>query len=220
MSPSSSSSSTTINTEQIPNWNFKADYVETCNCDYGCPCNFTGIPTYGACRALVFFHIRTGNFGNSVKLNGLEIIYAASWPKAIHEGNGTMQIYITKNADDQQRQAIVNIFSGKAKGDGSFALFAPTFKYILDPQFVDIDAKVDGRKSSFSVPGIIDVQVENFVNPVTGEEQDTKIQLPKGFIWKVADAAKTKVMRILTPNLNFDDSGKNAFYCIVEFKGP
>jgi hypothetical protein len=205
MSPSSSSSSTTINTEQIPNWNFKADYVETCNCDYGCPCNFTGIPTYGACRALVFFHIRTGNFGNSVKLNGLEIIYAASWPKAIHEGNGTMQIYITKNADDQQRQAIVNIFSGKAKGDGSFALFAPTFKYILDPQFVDIDAKVDGRKSSFSVPGIIDVQVENFVNPVTGEEQDTKIQLPKGFIWKVADAAKTKVMRILTPNLNFDD---------------
>ncbi|HEY9387128.1 MAG TPA: hypothetical protein VIP70_08805 [Nitrososphaeraceae archaeon] len=32
MSPSSSSSSTTINTEQIPNWNFKADYVETCNC--------------------------------------------------------------------------------------------------------------------------------------------------------------------------------------------
>jgi hypothetical protein len=24
----------------------------------------------------------------------------------------------------------------------------------------------------------------------------------------------------LTPNLNFDDSGKNAFYAIVEFNGP
>jgi hypothetical protein len=35
--------------------------------------------------------------------------------------------------------------------------------------------------------------VENFVNPVTGEEQDAKIQLPKGFIFKLADAAKTKV---------------------------
>ena len=59
----------------------------------------------------------------------------------------------------------------------------------------------------------MDVQVEN-----SGEEQDTKINLPKGFIWKVADAAKTKVMRILTPNLNFDHSGKNAFYSIVEWR--
>ena len=58
------------------------------------------------------------------------------------------------------------------------------------------------------------------VHPVTGEEQDTKIQLPKGFIWKVADAAKTKIMRILTSNMNFDDFGKNAFYSVVEFKGP
>jgi len=27
---------------------------------------------------------------------------------------------------------------------------------------------------------MIDVQLESFKNPVTGEEQDTKIQLPKG----------------------------------------
>jgi hypothetical protein len=106
------------------------------------------------------------------------------------------------------------------KGEGPFAIFAKTLKYILDPQYVDIKARIDGRKSSFSVPGIIDVQVENFINPVTGEEQDTKVQLPKGFIFKIADAAKTKVMKILTPSLNFDDSGKNAFYSVVEFKGP
>ena len=62
---------------------------------------------------------------------------------------------------------------------------------------MDIQMNIDGRKSSFSVPGIIDVKLENFINPVTGEEQDTKVQLPKGFIWKLADAAKTKIMRIL-----------------------
>jgi hypothetical protein len=27
-------------------------------------------------------------------------------------------------------------------------------------------------------------------------------------------------MRITTPSLNFDDSGKNAFYSVVEYKGP
>ena|ERR671923_1522445 len=205
--------------EQIPSWHMKGDYVETCNCDFGCPCNFNGFPTYGYCRALILYHIQSGNFGD-VKLDGLEAIVAVSWPKAIHEGNGTFQLFVTKTADQNQRQALVNIFSGKAKGDGPFALFAATYKYVLEPQFVDIRAKIDGRKSSFSVPGILDVQVENFVNPVTGEEQDTKMELPKGFIWKIADMAKTKVMRILTPNLNFDDSGKNALYSVVEFKGP
>ena len=214
------SESSTAANQQIPTWHIKADYVETCNCDYGCPCNFTGFPTYGFCRGLLFFHIREGNYGDSIDLNGLEVIYAESWPKAIHEGNGTMQLFITKNSTENQRQAIVNIFTGKAKGEGPFAIFANTLKYILDPQYVDIKARIDGRKSSFSVPGIIDVQVENFINPVTGEEQDTKIQLPKGFIFKIADAAKTKVMKILTPNLNFDESGKNAYYSVVEYRGP
>ncbi|MGI0024025.1 MAG: DUF1326 domain-containing protein, partial [Nitrososphaera sp.] len=35
--------------EEIPKWYLKADYVETCNCDFGCPCNFNGFPTYGYC---------------------------------------------------------------------------------------------------------------------------------------------------------------------------
>lgn len=207
-------------TTQISTWYLKADYVETCNCDYGCPCNFDAFPTNGFCRALVLYHIREGNYGD-IKLDGLDVVGAYSWPKAIHEGNGTMQLYITKNtADNNTRHALVDIFSGKAKGEGPFALFARTFKYFLEPQFVDINVKIDGKKSSFSVSDIIDVQVESFINPVTGEEQDTKIQLPKGFIWKLAEAAKTKIMRITTPSLNFDHSGKNAFYSVVEYRGP
>ena len=62
----------------------------------------------------------------------------------------------------------------------------------------------------------MDVQTD----PVTGEEQDTKIQLPKGFIWKLAEAAKSKIMHITTPRLNFDHLGQNAFYAVVDFKGP
>jgi hypothetical protein len=75
---------------------------------------------------------------------------------------------------------VIDIFSGKAKSEGQFALFAPTYKYILEPQYVDIQKTIDGKKSSFSVPGIMDVQVESFKNPITGEEQETEIYLPKG----------------------------------------
>jgi hypothetical protein len=60
---------------------------------------------------------------------------------------------------------------------------------VFDPQSVDINVNIDGRKGSFSIPRVVDVQLESFKNQVTGEEQDTKIQLPTGFIWKIADAA-------------------------------
>lgn len=76
------------------------------------------------------------------------------------------------------------------------------------------------RRVVFQYLGLWTCRLESFTNPVTGEEQDTKIQLPKGFIWKLAEAAKSRIMRITTPNLNFDDSGKNAFYAVVDFKGP
>lgn len=99
-------------------------------------------------------------------------------------------------------------------------VFAGTYRYVLDPQFVDINVKIDCRKSSFSIPSVMDVQLESLKNPMTGEEQDTKIQLPTGFIWKLGDAAKSKMMRITTPNLNFNDAGKNAFYSVVEYSGP
>jgi hypothetical protein len=66
----------------------------------------------------------------------------------------------------------------------------------------------------------MDVQIESFTNPVTGEEQDTKIQLPKGLIWNLAEAAKSRIMRITTQNLNFDHSGQNAYYSLVDYKGP
>ena len=205
--------------EQIPNWSLRAEYVETCNCDFGCPCNFNGFPTYGFCRALTLYSITSANYGD-IKLDGIDLVYAASWPKAIHEGNGTARLFISKQTTQAQRDAIVKIFGGQAKGSGPFALFAGTLKYFLEPQFVDIEKSLNGKKSTFSIPSVLDVQLESFKNPVTGEEQDTKLQLPKGFIFQLADACKTKVMKISTVNLNFDDSGKNAFYAKVAYSGP
>lgn len=204
----------------IPRWHLKADYVEVCNCDYGCPCNFSGFPTYGFCSSLLLFSIKEGNYGADTKLDGIDVIAALSWPKAIHEGNGTAQLYISKHANEDQRNSLINIFYGKSKGEGPFAIFAPTFKYILEPQYVDIQKTIDGKKSSFSVAGVMDVQVEPFKNPVTGEEQETEVHLPKGFIWKVGQAVKSKLMRMSTPQFNYDHSGQNAYVSTVEYRGP
>ena len=67
----------------------------------------------------------------------------------IHEGNGTFQLFLTKNITEQQKNAVVSIFSGQAKGDGPFALFATTYKYILEPQLVDLHVDIDGKRRNF-----------------------------------------------------------------------
>src|SRR5438552_4169680 len=103
--------------QKIPRWQMRVDYVETCNCNYGCPCNFSGYPTDGFCEALVAYHIRDGRFGK-VKLDNLDVVYAAAWPKAIHQGGGTLRLYFSQDASAEQRDALLRIFSGQAKGSG------------------------------------------------------------------------------------------------------
>jgi hypothetical protein len=200
-------------------WRVYADYMESCNCDFGCPCNFNGYPTSGRCEALVGYHLREGNYGE-IKLDGLDFIQTASWPRAIHEGNGTGCVYITDRAAPEQRAALAAIAYGRAGGSGPFIVFAATFRHFLEPVFAPIEMAVDGKRSRFAVPGVLEVQLTPHVDPVSGAEQDVQIQLPNGFIWKTAQAVKTAVMRIVTPNLNFDYSGKNAFYSVVDYRGP
>jgi hypothetical protein len=214
------SRATAVTSPPIPAWRIKVDYVETCNCDFGCPCNFNGYPTNGFCEALVAYHIREGRFGR-VKLDGVDVVYAAAWPNAIHQGGGTLRLFVAEQATAEQRDAVVRIFSGRAAGSGPFALFAGTLPHVEEPAFVSIELKIDGRQSAFRIPGVCDVALAPHTDPVSGAVQDVRLNLPKGFIFRTAQAARTLVMKLLgTGPLSFDHSGQNAFYARVEFQGP
>ena len=165
---------------------------------------------------LVGYHIRQGYYGN-VSLNDLDCVYAVAWPNPIHEGNGTATLFISDKASPQQRDALVEILSGRAGGEGPFAIFGGTITTWHAPQFVPIDFVFGGNNSRFAVPGSLEVALEGFTNPVSGAPNNLKIELESGFIWKVANAAKTKIMKIFGGGLNFDHSGQNAFHTVVEF---
>jgi hypothetical protein len=79
---------------------------------------------------------------------------------------------------------------------------------------------VNGKHSRFAVPGVLEVHLTPHTDPVSGKEQEVELRVPNGFIWKAAQGVKTAAMRILTPNLNFDYSGKNGYYSVVEHSGP
>lgn len=175
--------------DSVPQWELEADYIETCNRDFGCPCNFNGLPTGGRCEAIVGYHSRSGNFGG-VRLDGLDFVMVSSWLGAIHEGNGTVRIYVTERATPDQRAALTEIVYGRAGGNGPFAVFAGTFSRAFGPDFVPVEMRVEGKRSGFAVPGVLEARVTPHVDPVSHKEADVQMVLPHGFIWKRAHVVK------------------------------
>src|SRR4051812_7744540 len=106
-------------------WFFEADFLQGCNCDYGCPCEFEAPPTKGHCEGLGIWKINKGRYGQ-VPLQGLGLAFSARWPQAIHKGNGTAAIFVDVKADARQREALLNIASGQA-GGLPFEIIAQTF---------------------------------------------------------------------------------------------
>ena len=60
-------------------WEIHAIQVTNCNCDYGCPCQFNALPTYGTCEAAEGIKINKGFYGD-VSLDGLTVAMIASGP--------------------------------------------------------------------------------------------------------------------------------------------
>lgn len=93
----------------------KAESVEACNCPHGCDCQFTGFPNEGKCEFIIGYDVKDGSFGK-VSLNGVRLVVAAKYPKAIHEGNGHVVLFVDDKASQEQADALVSILSGKMGG--------------------------------------------------------------------------------------------------------
>lgn len=197
-------------------WSFDADFLQACNCDYGCPCEFSAPPTQGYCEGMIGYHINRGRYGD-VLLDGLGIAIAVHWPKAIHEGNGTAVPFIDVNANPSQRDAITQIISGKA-GGMPFEIVAQTFSKMLAPQFVPIHFHVNGRNSTFTVgKGAMNIVVEPIKNPVTGDPENVRIQHSTGFIFKEADCVSAKESTVDAGPVRFSWPHKAAFVTKVQY---
>jgi hypothetical protein len=197
-------------------YRIKAHWLETCNCDPGCNCNFGGFPDHGNCEAIVGIQISEGNFGE-VDLSGVKAVLAVKWPKAIHEGNGVGAVFIDESASENQVQGLAAILTGQA-GGLPWELLATTISSIDGPVLKPIQMDINGRNSGFSIDGILEAKLVPLINPVTGEENEVHIVFPKGgLIWNDGDSAKTSTMQVDYGAVKFDHSGQNGIFAPVEW---
>ncbi|MBI2383811.1 MAG: DUF1326 domain-containing protein [Gammaproteobacteria bacterium] len=176
-------------------WRLKGVIFGACNCNWGCPCQFNALPSTGQCTGGDTMRIDEGYFGDT-DLDGLNWGMLCSWPGAVHEGNGTMFLYIDERADPKQRQALVEIAHGKHSQEGTmFNIFSAVCPTKLDPVFkpVEFDWNMDARRALVRVPGVLEITGEPIRNPVTDDEHYPRVVLPNGFEYKEAEFSSSAI---------------------------
>lgn len=178
------------------NWHIAGEEVASCNCAWGCPCQFNALPTHGRCEALAGFQIREGYFGTT-RLDGVRFAQIYWWPGPIHDANGTRQLIIDEQATPDQRAALLAL-AGGTQGGAYFEIFAAVCPHMLDPVVAPIAIQSDRerRQALLHIPGVGELRTEPIKNPVTGEEHRARIVLPNGFEYKEAEVANTVTLRV------------------------
>lgn len=196
-------------------WAVDADFLQACNCDFGCPCEFSAPPTRGFCEGVGAWRINKGNYG-ATKLDGLALAFAAHWPKAIHEGNGTVCLFFDERANPQQREALLQIASGKA-GGMPFELIVTTFSKIMEPRYVPFTFNLNGRTSSVRLGSFMSAATAPIKNPVTGEPESVRVEHATGFIFKEAEAVAAEECRVDVEGMKFSWPNKAGFVTKVRY---
>ena len=200
----------------MTDWRLTGQYLKNCNCVAHCPCDTAGVPSpQRFCEGLNGMHIVKGHFGE-VRLDGVDFAFSYHFPGPLHEGNGTLQPFITDRASPAQRDAILEILSGK-NGGPLFEIFSSLISNLLEPQSVPIEWEFDRerRRARLVVRGHGETVTVPLVIPATGDEQRVVVSMPGGFEYKEIEVAQTAVLRG-TGKIRFDHKGTNSNLALVD----
>ena len=142
-------------------WTMHGEYMESCNCDYLCPCIYTnpqGPVTYDHCIAGLVFRIDEGSWG-AAKLDGLKFALVIRSGKVMADGGWIFAGVVDERADPAQRQALGAIVGGEVGGPPAFIRenLVSDFRGVA---FRPIEFNLDGLKRSTAIPGVLSFEIE------------------------------------------------------------
>ena len=153
------------------NWTMRGEYMESCNCDYLCPCIYTN-PQEGAthdhCIAVMAFRIDGGGCGPT-PLAGCKFAFVIRSGKVMADGNWIFAGVVDAAADPAQRQALATIVGGDAGGPPGFIRqnLVSDFRGI---EFKPIEFAVEGYKRRAAIPDIASFEIDGVLSRNRGGE--------------------------------------------------
>jgi hypothetical protein len=101
-------------------WAISGTYLEACNCEAICPCRRVGgVPggrsTYGVCEGALSWAVTEGH-ADGVDLAGLGAVLVLRYSDDEPGSPWTYFLYVDERGDERQRQALVDILTGRLGG--------------------------------------------------------------------------------------------------------
>lgn len=191
-------------------WNLSGEYFEACNCDLICPCLVQAPTPRDRCDAALAFHIDNGTYGQT-SLNGLNAVLVVSFPGPgkMRDGNWTAAVYVDEKGSAAQRNALDDIFSGKA-GGAPGAVFAALVTKFLGVKPAPITFEINGNQRRLTIPNILEIDIAAVMGR-DGTEPLWATNVAHPVSSKLALAA-SKAYRYSDHNLAWNTSGTNGHF--------
>jgi len=144
-----------------PKWILEGQYMESCNCDYLCPCVYTnpqGPVTYDHCYALLIYRVDQGRYENTT-LDGRKFAFVIRSGKVMAEGGWIFGCVVDADSDDEQRAALATIVSGKAGGTPGL-IHENLVSDFRGVEFKPIDFAMDGLIRRANIPDVLSFDIE------------------------------------------------------------
>jgi hypothetical protein len=101
-------------------WQISGSYLEACNCEAICPCRRIGgkpggRSTYGECLGALSWIVKEGSAGVT-DLANMRVVLASRYHDDEPGSPWTFVLFVDARGEQQQRQAIADIFTGRLGG--------------------------------------------------------------------------------------------------------
>lgn len=190
-------------------WYIEGVEFGSCNCDYGCPCQFESRPTHGHCRGFEVVRIDTGHFG-AVPLAGLRAALLYAWPGPVYEGNGEIQAIIDQRASEAQRAALASVLHGGDTDEGvtHWWVYRAMSSTVHPPLFrpIQFDVDIEARTARVLIPGVLESTGRPIRSPATGAAHRVRIAIPAGIEFEVAEIGSATTRTTASIPLDLDDT--------------
>ncbi|MCE2494699.1 MAG: DUF1326 domain-containing protein [Alphaproteobacteria bacterium] len=142
-------------------WAIGGQYMESCNCDYLCPCIITnpqGPATHENCYDLMVYRVDAGRCGDAI-LDGLSFALVIRTGRIMADGDWIFGCVVDERADEVQRGVLAAIASGEAGGPTSIIRenLVADFRGV---EFKPIEVTIDGLRRVTAVSGVFAFDVE------------------------------------------------------------
>jgi hypothetical protein len=142
---------------------------------------FAQSPTYGDCEGVLAYHIKNGHYGET-SLDGLNVLALSYFKGNVWEGNTKVSVamFFDERADQQQRDALQMLFSGKASG--FMAEFAKLIGDVRGVDYAPIRFEIADDLSYWSaeIPGKVVARAEALTGPMTPPGKRVQTLNPPG----------------------------------------